>query len=146
MPAQYLGSRWSLAYYSILGVLDLVAGDAEEYVGGWDWAVAAIPAAAHGTARHGTGHRTPQNPTAQASHGTEHLRRYVEIALRMGMEPRARAEVQQRIAGNMHKMFHQRAAVDAWTDIFLRMAHRADEKRRKAAGSAAAVQGSGRPS
>ncbi|EJK68713.1 hypothetical protein THAOC_10083, partial [Thalassiosira oceanica] len=32
LPAQYLGSRWSLAYYSIMGVTDLVAETREEYV------------------------------------------------------------------------------------------------------------------
>ena len=32
LPARYLGSRWTLAYYSIMGVLDLVAKDENEYV------------------------------------------------------------------------------------------------------------------
>ena len=32
LSAQYLGSRWSLAYYNIMGVTDLVAETREEYV------------------------------------------------------------------------------------------------------------------
>ena len=32
LPAQYLGSRWSLAYYGIMGVTDLIASTREEYV------------------------------------------------------------------------------------------------------------------
>jgi hypothetical protein len=31
LPAKYLGSRWSLAYYSIIGVLDMVAMDETDY-------------------------------------------------------------------------------------------------------------------
>ena len=32
LPAKYLGSRWTLGYYSIMGVTDLVAHDAADYV------------------------------------------------------------------------------------------------------------------
>jgi predicted O-linked N-acetylglucosamine transferase (SPINDLY family) len=32
LPAKYLGGRWSLAYYNIIGVLDLVAKNKDEYV------------------------------------------------------------------------------------------------------------------
>ena len=32
LPAQYLGSRWTLAFYSIIGVTDLVASSKEDYV------------------------------------------------------------------------------------------------------------------
>ena len=32
LPASHLGGRWSLAYYSIMGVMDLVAKDKEDYV------------------------------------------------------------------------------------------------------------------
>jgi len=32
LPAQYLGSRWTLAFYSIIGVTDLVASSTEDYV------------------------------------------------------------------------------------------------------------------
>lgn len=91
LPAQYLGSRWSLAYYSILGVMDLVARDEDDYVA---------------------------------------------IALRMGMDVAARADVQRRIEENIHKLFHQPAAVAGWTDIFLLMARRAEEKRRAASATA----------
>lgn len=32
LPAKYLGGRWSLAYYNIIGVLDLVAKDKDDYI------------------------------------------------------------------------------------------------------------------
>jgi predicted O-linked N-acetylglucosamine transferase (SPINDLY family) len=32
LPGKYLGGRWSLAYYNIMGVLDLVAKDKQDYV------------------------------------------------------------------------------------------------------------------
>ncbi len=32
LPAKYLGSRWTLAYYNIMGVTDLVAHDQDDYV------------------------------------------------------------------------------------------------------------------
>ena len=32
LPSKYLGSRWSLAYYNIIGVLDLIAKDKEDYI------------------------------------------------------------------------------------------------------------------
>lgn len=32
LPAKYLGGRWSLAYYDIIGVMDLVANDKEDYI------------------------------------------------------------------------------------------------------------------
>ena len=32
LPAKYLGSRWSLAYYNRIGVLDLVAKNNNDYV------------------------------------------------------------------------------------------------------------------
>ena len=32
LPAKYLGGRWSLAYYDIIGVMDLVAKDREDYI------------------------------------------------------------------------------------------------------------------
>ena len=32
LPARYIGSRWTLVYYSIISVLDLVAKDENEYV------------------------------------------------------------------------------------------------------------------
>ncbi len=32
LPASHLGGRWSLAYYSIMGVMDLVAKDKDDYV------------------------------------------------------------------------------------------------------------------
>jgi predicted O-linked N-acetylglucosamine transferase (SPINDLY family) len=32
LPGKYLGGRWSLAYYNIIGVLDLVAKDKDDYV------------------------------------------------------------------------------------------------------------------
>uniref|UniRef100_A0A7S2DQ81 O-GlcNAc transferase C-terminal domain-containing protein n=1 Tax=Haptolina brevifila TaxID=156173 RepID=A0A7S2DQ81_9EUKA len=32
LPAQYLGSRWSTAYYTIMGMEDLIAHDADDYV------------------------------------------------------------------------------------------------------------------
>ena len=32
LPGKYLGGRWSLAYYQIMGVLDLVAKDKEDYI------------------------------------------------------------------------------------------------------------------
>jgi hypothetical protein len=32
LPGKYLGGRWSLAYYNIIGILDLVAKDKDEYV------------------------------------------------------------------------------------------------------------------
>ena len=32
LPSKYLGGRWSLAYYNIIGVLDVVAKDKEDYI------------------------------------------------------------------------------------------------------------------
>ena len=32
LPAKYLGGRWSLAYYNIIGVTDTIAKDKEDYV------------------------------------------------------------------------------------------------------------------
>lgn len=32
LPAQYLGSRWSLAYYTLMGCTDLVASDKQHYI------------------------------------------------------------------------------------------------------------------
>jgi len=32
LPGKYLGGRWSLAYYNIIGVLDLVAKNKDEYI------------------------------------------------------------------------------------------------------------------
>ncbi|MDC0142027.1 hypothetical protein OAI84_00335, partial [bacterium] len=32
LPSKYLGGRWSLAYYNIIGVLDVIAKDKEDYI------------------------------------------------------------------------------------------------------------------
>jgi len=32
LPGKYLGGRWSLAYYNIIGIQDLIAKDKEDYV------------------------------------------------------------------------------------------------------------------
>jgi len=76
LPAKYLGGRWSLAYYSIMGVLDVVAKDKADYV---------------------------------------------DLAVRMGTDKNARAEVRGKILKNVHKLYFKTAAVDAWTRIIKRM-------------------------
>jgi predicted O-linked N-acetylglucosamine transferase (SPINDLY family) len=77
LPAQYLGSRWSVAYYSIMGVMDLVATSFAEYT---------------------------------------------EMAVRMGTDGAARAEVRTKIKANIHKLFRQTAAVESWTKVLTEIA------------------------
>jgi len=77
LPAKYLGSRWSAAYYTIMGVTDLIASDVDDY--------------AH-------------------------------IATRMALEPELRDAMRRRILENVHKLFKQDVAVQAWSTLLQRLA------------------------
>ena len=77
LPAKYLGSRWSLAYYTIMGVTDLVARD---------------------------------------------KRHYAQLAVQMATDTAAASATRRRILDNVHKLFHQQAAVDAWSTLLQRLA------------------------
>lgn len=77
LPAKYLGSRFGQAYYNIMGVTDLIAQDADDYV---------------------------------------------RIAVRIATDLPYAAELRQRIADNLHKLFESNQAVRAWTETLLRLA------------------------
>ena len=76
LPAKYLGSRWSLAYYSIMGVTDLVAKD---------------------------------------------KRHYAQLAVRMGTDAAAAADVRRRIRENVHLLFERHEAVREWSALLRRI-------------------------
>ena len=80
LPAKYLGSRWSLAYYTIMGVEGLVATDAADYA-----------------------------------------RIAVDVACNVSTRNRAR----ESIKANVHKLFHQHAAVTNWQAILHQIATKA---------------------
>ena len=77
LPARYLGSRWSQAYYRIMGVTDLIAANVSEYA---------------------------------------------DIAVGMARDAAQRAAMRGRILANVHKLFHQDAAVRAWSTLLQELA------------------------
>jgi len=78
LPARYLGSRWTLAYYTIIGVTDLVATSKKEYV---------------------------------------------EYAVKLGTDPIYRKQMRSKMQQNMPKLWYRTEAIDAWTDILMRISH-----------------------
>ena len=76
LPSKYLGGRWSLAYYQIIGVLDLVAKNKENYI---------------------------------------------DIAIKIGTDVKAREHIIKLINNNVHKLFHRKEAVESWKNVLIEM-------------------------
>ena len=47
---------------------------------------------------------------------------YADIAVRVARDAAHRGALRERVLANMHKLFHQEAAVDAWTALLKQLA------------------------